>query len=204
MTGSLVDLKEKRARLHDLYARFAKAAEPHVVSAVCGPGCADCCTTVGSVDITTMEGMMILRHLQGLSPAVREAFNKKLKLNRKQKAEAEYARCAFLLENNLCGIYEERPFSCRRLYSLETCGEATGPTVHREVWSLSESTVSALQQLDDTGYSGHLSYILQLLQDPKFRKTYLDGDFAPDAIAATARKNGILINRFQEGRRRSA
>lgn len=94
-------------------------------------------------------------------------------------------------------MYPVRPFSCRLLYSVRQCG-ATGPVGHRQVWGLAESARHDLHLLDETGYSGHLSYILQLLSDPNFKQTYLAGRFEPDIIEDFARTHGILINRFAE------
>ncbi len=53
-----------------------------------------------------------------------------------------------------------------------------------------------MQQLDDTGYSGHISFILHLLDRPSFRKLYLAGGFDPQKIMAFGRAHGIIINRF--------
>lgn len=190
-----MDIREKIKRLQDLYGQFEAEAQPYLASAVCAPGCADCCTNVGSVDATTLEGWVILRHLQSCPTARQKDFARRLKQNRKMKMESKYARCAFLEKDNRCGIYAVRPFSCRRLYSIRKCGE-TGPTVHRQAWELAESTVTAIQSLDDTGYSGHISYVLQLLNDTAFRKVYLDDLFSPEAIRDYARSHDLVINRF--------
>lgn len=163
--------------------------------AVCQEGCADCCTMVGNVDITTLEGVVILRCIKRLNPAIQKDLNKKLKQNRKTKKESKFARCAFLLPNNSCCIYAVRPFSCRCLYSLQKCGE-NGPMIHRQAWQAAETMRSALRQLDDTGYTGHLGYILQLLNDARFSRTYLSGTFAPQEIQEFAMAHGITINRF--------
>jgi Fe-S-cluster containining protein len=190
-----LDIKEKTRQLYELYRQFETASQPYISSAVCKPGCADCCTTVGNVDITTLEGLIILRHLQSCPPALQKDLSKRLKLNRKEKMESKYARCAFLDAANRCAIYTVRPFSCRRLYSVKPCGE-TGPTVHRQVWEMAENIVSAIQVLDSNGYSGHLSYVLQLLNDARFKKIYLNDQFFPDEIKEFAQKHALLINRF--------
>ena len=188
------NLQEKHRGLLDLYARFEADAGPYVASAVCRVGCADCCTTVGNVDITTIEGIIILKHVQDLPPSSKKELDKKLKENRKLKSESKYARCAFLKADNTCAIYPVRPFSCRRLYSLKTCG-MTGPTVHRRVWSMAEEIETAIQLLDDNGYSGHIAYVLHLLKDAKFRKTYLDNGFAPRQIQDYLHRYNLFINR---------
>ncbi|MHC1742379.1 MAG: YkgJ family cysteine cluster protein [Syntrophobacteraceae bacterium] len=188
-------LREKGLRLQELYREFEEAVRPQTSGAVCRAGCADCCTNVGAIDATTLEGWTIQNHLQSLPAPVQKEYAKKLKNNRKDKSTSKFARCAFLLQDGTCGIYSVRPFSCRRLYSVAVCGE-TGPTVHRGVWEIARRTAAAIQALDDTGYSGHISYILALLKDSKFRNIYLDGGFDPGAIQAYAREHSISINRF--------
>lgn len=192
-----MNIGEKKQQLLDLYGDYTKIAQPYLASAVCKKGCADCCTTVGSVDITTLEGFIILKHLKGLNPTIQQDLNKKLKQNRKTKQESKFARCAFLQVDNSCAIYPLRPFSCRRLYSIRLCGES-GPTVHRQAWEAAEQICLAIQQLDNTGYMGHLSYVLQLLNDPKFLKTYLSGEFSPEDIRSFAMNHGLFINRFAQ------
>ena len=65
----------------------------------------------------------------------------------------------------------------------------------RQVMAIADHTIRKLQALDDTGYSGHLSYILYMLDQPKFRDTYLAGDFKPEEISVFGKRYGILINR---------
>ena len=190
----MLNIKEKYRELLDLYARFENEARPHVASAVCRSGCADCCTSVGNVDVTTLEGLIILKHLQDLPASRKKELDKKLKDNRKLKSESKFARCAFLKADDTCSIYAVRPFSCRRLYSLKTCG-VTGPTVHRHVWILAGEIEAAIQLLDDNGYAGHMSYVLLLLKDAKFRNTYLNDGFAPDRIHDFLRTYHLSINR---------
>jgi hypothetical protein len=189
-----MNLKEKYQELLDLYARFKDEAGPYVASAVCRSGCADCCTSVGNVDVTTLEGLIILKHLQDMPDSHKKELDKKLKDNRKLKNESKYARCAFLKADDTCSIYAVRPFSCRRLYSLKTCG-VTGPTVHRHVWILAGEIEAAIQLLDNNGYAGHMSYVLLLLKDAKFRNTYLNDGFAPDQIHDFLRTYHLSINR---------
>ena len=51
-----------------------------------------------------------------------------------------------------------------------------------------------LQHLDRNGYSGPLSFILELLDDDVFRRFYLAGGFDPARIMAFARPRGLAIN----------
>ena len=93
-------------------------------------------------------------------------------------------------------LYESRPFTCRRIYSLAVCGTEQHPVVNRKVMDLGEKTIRRLQQLDDTGYSGHLSFILYMLNTPAFFQTYLEGRFQPEAVLDFGKSHGIVINRM--------
>ena len=68
--------------------------------------------------------------------------------------------------------------------------------IHRAVMDCGQDTIRRLQALDDTGYSGHIAYILQMLDAPAFRSVYLAGDFQPAAVQAFGRTHGIVINRI--------
>ena len=48
------------------------------------------------------------------------------------------------------------------------------PEVNRHVMDIASKSIKALQQLDDTGYSGHLFYVLHMLDTPVFLDTYLN------------------------------
>ncbi len=188
------------SQLKEIYSRFETDAAAFTRDAVCTAGCAFCCTSVGSVDITTLEGWVIRSHLAGLPRKQRIGLEKALAVNRRKKERQALVPCPFLKADQTCAIYTVRPFSCRRLYSLKKCGK-TGPTIHREAAALSDAGVTALQRLDHTGYSGHISYVLQLLDMPRFRKRYLSGGFEPAEIMAFGKSHGIVINRFMTARR---
>jgi hypothetical protein len=113
----------------------------------------------------------------------------------KEKAGPGETLCPFLLSDQTCEIYAFRPFSCRQLYSLKKCG-VQGPTVHRQAMVLAQQFVKEIQQLDHTGYSGHISYILQLLEMKDFKKVYYSGDFNPQAIRSYGKKHCLVINRM--------
>jgi len=76
---------------------------------------------------------------------------------------------------------------------VQPCG-ATGPTVHRGVRELVQATIRKLQILDDTGYSGHISLVLGLLEQPRFLKLYRAGGFNPASVAKIGRKFRLAIN----------
>ena len=190
-----MNLSSMTKQLKEIYSRYETAAACHKKDAVCRIGCAFCCTSVGNVDITTLEGMVIRSHMASLPKKQRLRLEKAVLANRRDKETRPLVPCPFLASDKTCSVYEVRPFSCRQLYSVKVCGD-NGPTLHREAAALSTATVRALQQIDDTGYSGHISHILRLLDMPRFRKLYLSGGFDPAAIMDFGKTHGIAINRF--------
>lgn len=184
-----MDLREKKRQVFELYAEYERLVEPYKAQAVCKKGCASCCIAVGSVGATTLEGLIILEHLQGWHRRASMEINRRLRENRKEKLQSVFARCAFLDQENSCRIYHVRPFSCRRLYSVRKC-DGQGPVVHRQALILGQQTEKKLQQLDLEGCSGHLSFILHLLEKKSFRRGYLRGNWNAESFKE-------LIERYQ-------
>jgi uncharacterized protein len=137
----------------------------------------------------------IRERILALEPLKRERARKRIRRNRSEKENRRAARCPFLEVDRTCLIYNIRPFSCRQLYSLRPC-DARGPLIERRAHDLSRASVSRLQRIDDTGYSGHISYVLHLLDDGPFRALYLSGGFDPGRIVDFGKSHGIVINRI--------
>jgi Fe-S-cluster containining protein len=195
MIGVGMALEEKNDRLKKIYERFETDAYEFKKHAICKIGCAYCCTDVGNVDIITLEGVIILERINSLSQPLKRQVKNKISQNRLEKEKENIARCPFLKEDDTCLIYDVRPFCCRRLYSIREC-LGRGPTVHRQTTELAKEAVKEMQRLDRTGYSGHISFILYLLEKPWFRKLYLSGGFDPGKIAKFGKTHGLVINRF--------
>lgn len=195
-----MDIKTKQEKLKEIYNDFIIRAQPFMVNAVCKPGCSFCCIHFGHVDVITLEGFIIHEWMETLSKSDQIDLRKKIVKNMKKKKKRSIARCPFLSMDNTCRIYDIRPFSCRQLYSLETC-TAKGPVVHRKSVEMAKMTVKKLQHLDATGYSGHLSYILHLISTPDFKELYQTGGFDPSKIMSFGKRYGIVINRrvFDKG-----
>ena len=186
--------EERKKKLHNAYDRFERENIPYSQQAFCKPGCGFCCTFMGNIDIVTLEGLIILEHIGSQPEELRAALKKKIPENRTEKEKGYKPPCPFLQETNTCLIYAVRPFSCRQLYSVKECS-ASGPVAHRQAVESARSTVREIQKLDDNGYSGHISYILHLLEDAGFRKLYLSGGFAPERIMKFGKTHGLIINR---------
>ncbi len=189
-------MKEKTAQLKEIYASFEADTRDLVEGHACTRGCSFCCEQAGSIDITTLEGMAIRKAMEKMprprQKTLTKAFRNEIKLREAKKTTA----CPFLMKNSACMIYEHRPFSCRRIYSAHVCSQTAPPAVSRQVMERADQTIAQLQKLDDTGYSGHLSYILYMLSVPAFFKTYTDGAYKPEEIMEFGKAHRIVINRM--------
>ncbi|MFZ5572306.1 MAG: YkgJ family cysteine cluster protein [Thermodesulfobacteriota bacterium] len=188
-------MKNKHQQLQKLYADFEQAAAEGKAGAACNKGCAFCCTDAGVIDITTMEGLVILDRMTALPKPRAGLITKALQQDMKKREQGRASACPFLMKNKACLIYDVRPFACRRMYSLRTCSKETPPVVSRRVMDLAGQTIAALQRLDDNGYSGHISYILCMLQAPRFAAVYCAGGFKPEEIAVFGKTHRIAFNR---------
>ena len=189
-------MRSKIAQLSKIYHEFEKSAAPFKTSAACRRGCAYCCTDAGRIDITTLEGLAI-RDVIGNFPRARQQLVKKaLTADLKRHEKGQNSPCPLLMKSRACMIYAARPFACRRIYSLKTCDQNQPPVLHRRVMDLGAQTIQALQQLDHSGYSGHLSFILHMLEAPEFLCTYQAGEFAPREMLNFGRAHNIVINRM--------
>jgi Fe-S-cluster containining protein len=185
---------QKREWLFAIYEEFERDAALWKKDALCGPGCSYCCTHFGIVDVTTLEASNIHAFVMRSPDGERDALLRGIAANRELKLAGRAAPCPFLAEDQTCRIYAVRPFSCRQIYSVRPCG-ATGATVHRAARELVETTIPRLQALDDTGYSGHVSFVLALLDRPGFIELYRAGGFNPEAVADVGREYRLVINR---------
>jgi hypothetical protein len=187
-------IEEKKRNLLPIYRAFEEAVGDMKTLAVCGVGCNFCCTRMGKIDITTLEGLVILERLEDMNGEASNELLRKSERNRREKEKGTTSPCPFQDSAGACLVYDVRPFSCRQLYSLRKCDRG-GPLIHRQAVETAEKTVRKIQGLDDSGYSGHLSFILHLLGLPEFRKLYLAGGFDPAKIANFGKIHGIIINR---------
>jgi hypothetical protein len=187
-------MKDKKNRLSAIYDDFETAAAPFKKQAACGKGCAFCCSDAGSIDITSLEGLVIRDRIASLPRPRQTAVKKALATDMKRREQKKASACPFLMKNRACMIYDLRPFACRRIYSLKVCSHDQHPVISRQVMAMGDATIRVLQQLDDNGYSGHLAYILYMLNTPAFLSTYLAGEYRPDAVMAFGKTHGIIIN----------
>ena len=182
--------------VNTIYDLFEKATVNYRQEAACSKGCAFCCTDAGSIDITTMEGLIIRRAVDKMPRSRQTQVKKMLARDRKKREAGKSSACPFLQKNKACMIYPVRPFACRRVYSLHVCTKENPPQLHRQVMERAAETVKDLQRLDLNGYSGHLTYILHMLDAPRFMQTYLAGESKPEEVMAFGKSHQIVINRM--------
>ena len=182
--------------LQDIYNSFDAKAHEYKKDAACEKGCGFCCKEAGSIDITTLEGMVIKKAMQGFTKSRQKSLTRIFQQEIKKRENNIIAPCPFLMKNNACMIYEVRPFSCRRIYSTHVCTLENPPVVNRLVMEAASQSIKDLQQLDINGYSGHLSYILYMLSVPAFLKTYEQGESKPEEIMEFGKTHKIAINKM--------
>lgn len=189
-------MKDKTAALKAIYAEFEEKTREFKADKACEKGCAFCCTQAGSIDVTTLEGMQIRAAIKAFPKSRQKTLTRALQQEMRSREKKQKAACPFLMKNKGCMIYEVRPFSCRRIYSVHRCSAAEPPAMSRQVMAVAAAAIKSLQQLDDTGYSGHISYIMHMLATPAFLKTYVSGDFKPQEIMVFGKTHAIAINRM--------
>ena len=196
-----MDLKEKKTRVYELYDKYERLVQPFKSQAVCEKGCASCCIDVGSVGATTLEGLIITEYLQGWGRQALKEINRNLGENRKNKLSQVFSRCAFLDQEQSCRIYAVRPFSCRRLYSVKQC-DGQGAVVHRQAVVLGQKIEKELQELDPDGCSGHLSFILHLLEKTGSREGYLRENWSTEKFKDIIERYEIVVHRQERREKR--
>lgn len=189
-----MDFIEKKRQVFQLYDEYERVVRPYKAQAVCQKGCASCCINVGNVGARTLEGLIILEYLQKWEHQAIEEINCSLRENRSEKLNCVLVRCPFLDEEASCRIYPVRPFSCRRLYSVKKC-DGQGAVVHRQALVLGQRAERQLQELDPEGCSGHLSFILHLLEQGSFRQGYLQGSWQVEDFRDLLERYGLVVHR---------
>lgn len=189
-------MQEVKDKLDAIYQNFELQAEPYKAQAACQKGCAYCCSDAGSIDITTQEGLVIQAAMEAMPRSRQAAMKKALAKEMKKREAGRVSTCPFLMKNSACMIYSVRPFACRRIYSLKKCNAQQPALLSRQVMAMGDQAIKALQQLDGNGYSGHMSYILHMLDAPRFLETYLAGGHRPEEVMAFGKSHGIFINRM--------
>lgn len=189
-------MRQKFDQIREIYRAFDLAVAEYRREAACEKGCAFCCTDAGSIDITTLEGLVIRERIHKMPRARRVGLKKTLKGEVRKRETGTVVPCPFLMKTRSCMIYDVRPFACRRIYSLHACTRTHPPRLNRRVMEQAQQAIASLQRLDRNGYSGHISFILHMFDSPRFLETYLAGDFKPQEVMAFGKTHRIVINKM--------
>ena len=189
-------MQDRFDALEALYQSFEQATADFRRNAACAEGCAYCCTDAGRIDATTLEGLRIRGRIARLARPRQASLKKALKRDMHKRESGVPSPCPFLMKTSACLIYPIRPLACRRIYSLHRCSPEQPPVLSRQVMAMADDAIAALRRLDANGYCGHLSFILHMLDAPRFLAVYRAGEFRPGEIMAFGRTHGITINRM--------
>ena len=196
--ASKLQVLDKIYAIHDEFANTLELA--------CKKRCSDCCTT--NVLLTTLEGYKIVDALisggnfdviHNIETAPRSAICRpelttnqiaKMCADGRQLPEEDgprtWGQCFFLMEN-MCSIYQVRPFGCRCLVSRHKCGEKGYAEVDDFVISVNTVILQLIEHIDDQGCTGNLVEVLGVLSSE-------DNQAAYRRDALTCRKAGLIPN----------
>ncbi len=169
--------ESKIAQLKFVYAIFEEVMKDYQV--VCKEKCTSCCTC--NVTMTSLEADLILYNLDdqhrrkvGKALVIRfpeKRYTPKITTNQfarlciegkeipEEKNDPSWGKCP-LLENDLCTIYEVRPFGCRALISEIDCKKNKIAQIPPIALTINNVFLQAIEHMDQNGYFGNLTDVL--------------------------------------------
>ena len=167
---------DRLTHIYQLYDRLTGSAV-----LACGPGCAGCCTC--NVTLTRLESRFMTNRLsssrrRSIYATITQKFPEnryipKTSTNRfarlcmedadlpEEENDPAWGKCP-LLKNDLCTIYDVRPFGCRAMVSETDCRDTGCAQMPSWVLTMNNVFLQAIEHLDWNGYSGNLSDMLHL------------------------------------------
>jgi Fe-S-cluster containining protein len=167
-------------RLNHIYKLYDRLMGS--MALVCCPGCAGCCTC--NVTLTSLEARLMIDTLPlSRRRAIHTTITQKLPAKRylpktstnrfarlcmedadlpEEENDPAWGKCP-LLENDLCTIYDVRPFGCRAMVSEADCRDTGSAQMPAWVLTVNNVFLQAIEHLDQHGYSGNLSDMLMLV-----------------------------------------
>jgi Fe-S-cluster containining protein len=184
-----MNLNAKLAVLDQIYRVYDEfAANLHIA---CKKYCAGCCTR--NVTMTTLEGYFIATHMisygksslfENIERAIpKRRFQPKTTTNRLadlcmkgedppvEGNERLNGSCP-LMKNNLCPIYQVRPFGCRCFVSKHDCRDKGYAEVDPFILSVNNLFLQFVEHVDSQGFSGNLIDVLKFMASKKNRHNY--------------------------------
>ena len=170
---------------------------------VCKKYCAKCCTP--DVTMTTLEGYLIADYMilnaqadlfENIKAKLSQTrFRPKITTNRladlcmkgggpPEEEKIHSDNSCPVLKDDLCPIYEVRPFGCRCFISEMDCNQTGYAKVDPFIITVNTVCLQVIEHIDATGFSGNFADVLLLMSEKKNRVRYkrnafkyLNGDF---------------------------
>ncbi len=191
--------------LKAIYRLYDDAVAP--LPAACQKGCAHCCTR--NVTLTTLEACRIVAGLerqalgrlyQRLGPAARlDRFRPQITVNHlaelamgdtdppEEDCDPAWTPCP-LLADDLCPLYDLRPFACRAMASAAVCRPDGWAAMDDYRITLNTVFQQVIEHLDVPGATGNLIDVLFLFNDPQACSVYRSQMLQPGASGLPANR----------------
>jgi hypothetical protein len=187
-----MDIRHRCDQLKGIYAIYDEftAGTPRA----CRKHCASCCTC--NVTGTTLEAWLIHDHLRRSGAADLPGFYAKLsrlapprRFRPRVTINGMAALCMQgrdlpeelndpgaggcpLIEDDVCPIYEVRPFGCRAMLSTAICSPGAEACMPSLVLTVNNIVMQWIEALDQSGASGNLTDLLLFFSDPVRSRAY--------------------------------
>ena len=211
LLGIHMDLKAKLAvirQIKSIYDDFA-----NTLSVACENKCAACCTR--NVILTSLEGYEIIQYLESnhqyalldklRKDADKKRFQPEVTTNGlaelcmrgedppDEESDAAWGQCPLLIDD-LCSIYESRPFECRSFISENDCRQAGSADMDPYVITVNNVLRQFIEHVDQPGISGNLTDMLLFLSSEGQLESYQKNELnANESLLANLPLQMLLI-----------
>jgi len=173
-------LEQRLSVLNKIYGLYNDVAKN--LDVACRKYCAACCTP--NVTMTTLEGYLIANHMTSNGQAnlfrniqskiSRNRFKPQITTNRladlcmkgddpPEEEKKHSNKSCPVLKDNLCPIYEVRPFGCRCFISKHDCSKAGYAKVDPFIMTVNTLFMQFVEHIDSMGFSGNFADVLLLM-----------------------------------------
>lgn len=174
------------------------------VDAVCRRKCSSCCTC--NVTMTSLETAVLIASLtrperKKLDARIRRHFPGKRYIPKMtpnmfarmcaqkedlpdEENDPSWGACPLLVED-ICSVYDVRPFGCRALMSQVNCRQKGYAQVPPQVVTLNHLFLQSIEMMDETGFFGNLSDMVTL---------FLTADDLAGGLGQAAKDDRFLVN----------
>ena len=173
-------LEQRLDILNKIYGLYDDAVKH--LDVACKKYCSACCTS--NVTMTTLEGYLIADHMIPNSQAdlfeniqtkiSKNRFKPQITTNRladhcmkgndpPEEEKTHSNESCPVLKDNLCPIYEVRPFGCRCFISKHDCSKAGYAEVDPFAMTLNTLFMQFIEHIDPMGFSGNFADVLLLM-----------------------------------------